>query len=287
MLWIDEGAIEMWVNHKLTGKRGAPQTYTDRAIECMLTLKAVYNLALRSTQGLMGSVVKLLRVELPVPDYTTLSRRSKVLDVKLPRHSKGKPLHIVVDSTGLKVYGEGEWKVRQHGYTKRRTWRKLHLAVDESGGQIEAVVVTTNGIDDGDVLVGLLDQVEEEIKQVSADGLYDKRKCYKVIERREAVAAIPPRTGARIWQHGNSGKKPLSRDENLRRIRGVGRKRWKQEVGYHRRSLAETTFYRIKTIFGDRLSARGFKAQTCEMLIKCAALNRMTQVCMPDSYIVR
>jgi transposase len=286
MLWVDEGAIGMWVNHKLSGKRGASKTYTDTAIGCMLTLKAVYGLALRSTQGLMQSVVKLLRVELPVPDYTTLSRRTKVLDVKLPRQSRGKPLHIVVDSTGLKVYGEGEWKVRQHGYTKRRTWRKLHLAVDESGGQIEAVVVSTNGIDDGDVLGDLLDQVGGQIKQVSADVLYDKRKCYKVIDKRDAVAAIPPRRGAKVWQHGNSGKEPLLRDQNLRRIREVGRKRWKQEVGYHRRSLAETTFYRIKTIFGDRLSARGLKAQACEMLIKCAALNRMTHLAMPDSDVV-
>lgn len=286
MVWIDEQAIEMWVNHKLTGKRGTPKVYTDTAIECMLTLKAVYNLALRSTEGLMQSVVKLLRVELPVPDYTTLCRRSKVLDVKLPRQSKGEPIHVVVDSTGFKVYGEGEWKVRQHGYTKRRTWRKLHLAVDESSGQIEAVVVTTNSISDGDVLGDLLDQVGGEIKQVSADGLYDMSKCYKVVDKRDAVAAIPPRRGARIWQHRNSSKEPLARDENLRCIRKVGRKRWKQEVGYHRRSLAETAFYRIKTIFGDRLSARGFDAQACEMFIRCAALNRMTQLGMPDSYIM-
>jgi Transposase DDE domain. len=206
--------------------------------------------------------------------------------VKLPGQSKGEAIHIVVDSTGLKVYGEGEWKVRQHGYTKRRTWRKLHLAVDESSAQIEAVVVTTNSIDDGDVLGDLLDQVGGEIKQVSGDGLYDKRKCYKVIEKREAVAAIPLRRGARIWQYRNSAKKPLARDENLRRVRKVGRKKWKQEVGYHRRSLAETAFYRIKTIFGDRLSARGFGAQSCEVFIRCAALNRMTQLGMPDSYIM-
>jgi len=237
----------------------------------------------RRAYGISGKVTE---GGITCTDYTTLCRRSKELDVKLPHQSRGKPLHIVVDSTGLKVYGEGEWKVRQHGYTKRRTWRKLHLAVDESSGQIEAVVVTTNGTDDGDVLGDLLDQVGEQIKQVSADGLYDKRKCYKVIGKRNVVAAIPPRKGARIWQHGNRGKGPLARDENLRRIRGVGRNRWKQEVGYHRRSLAETTFYRIKTIFGDRLSARGFKAQICEMLIKCAALNRMTHVGMPDSYAV-
>jgi IS5 family transposase len=288
MLWVDKKAIEGWANHRRTGKPGAPQTYTDTAIVCMLTLKAVYNLALRSTQGLMQSVVELLRVQLPVPDYTTLCRRRKGLDVKLPhqRQVKNEPIHLVVDSTGLKVYGEGEWKVRQHGYSKRRTWRKLHLAVDESSGQIEAVVVSTNSISDGEVLEDLLEQVEEEIKQVTGDGLYDTRECYEVIGKRKAVAAIPPRRGARIWQHGNSSKERLARDENLRRIREVGRKRWKQEVGYHRRSLAESAIYRIKTIFGDRLSARGIEAQGCEVFIRCGALNRMTQLGMPDSYAV-
>lgn len=285
-LWIDEGAIEAWVNHTRTGKRGAPQTYTDIAIVCMLTLKAVYTLALRSTQGLMQSVVKLLRVELAVPDYTTLCRRRKRLDVKLPRQARGEAIHVVVDSTGLKVYGEGEWKVRKHGYTKRRTWRKLHLAVDEASGEIKAVEVTTNSISDEDVLEDLLEQVEEEIEQVSGDGAYDKWKCYKAIGKRKAVAAIPPRRGARICQHGNSGKERLARDENIRRIREIGRKKWREEVGYHRRSLAETAIYRIKTIFGDKLSARELEAQACDMLIRCGALNRMTQLGMPDSYVV-
>jgi IS5 family transposase len=286
MIWVDEKSIEAWLNQTHNGKPGASQTYTDTAIVCMLTLKAVYSLALRSTQGLMKSVVKLLRVELPVPDYTTLCRRRKRLDVKLPRQAKHKPIHLVVDSTGLKVYGEGEWKVRQHGYTKRRTWRKLHLAVEESSGQIEAVVVTTNSTSDGDVLEDLVEQVEAQIKQVSGDGLYDRRDCYEVIRKRKAVAAIPPRRGARIWQHGNSSKQRLSRDENLRRIGQVGRKKWKQEVDYHRRNLAESAVYRIKTIFGERLSARELESQACEMLIRCGALNRMTQLGMPDSYVV-
>lgn len=285
-IWVDEGAIKRWLNHKRTGKRGCPRTYTETAIGCMLTLKTVYSLALRSTQGLMESIVKLLGVELPVPDYTTLCRRMSGLEIILPRKSKNEPIHIVVDSTGLKVYGEGEWKVRQHGYTKRRTWRKLHLAVDESGGQIEAVVVTTNGISDGEMLEQLLEQVRGEIKQISGDGGYDRRDCYKVISKKEAVAAIPPRRGARIRIHGNSTKQRLARDENIRRIRQVGRKRWKQEAGYHRRSLAETAIYRVKTIFGDRLSARGLESQVREMFIKCGALNRMTQLGMPDTYVV-
>jgi IS5 family transposase len=285
-IWVDEGAIKRWLNHKRTGKRGCPRTYTDTAIGCMLTLKAVYSLALRSTQGLTESIVKLLGIELPVPDYTTLCRRMRGLEVMLPRNSKNEPIHVVVDSTGLKVYGEGEWKVRQHGYTKRRTWRKLHLAVDESSGQIEAVVVTTNGISDGEMLEELLEQVRGEIKQVSGDGGYDMWDCYKVISKKGAVAAIPPRRGARIRIHGNSTKQRIARDEHIRRIRQVGRKRWKQEAGYHRRSLAETAIYRVKTIFGDRLSARGIESQVREMFIKCGALNRMTQLGMPDTYVV-
>ena len=285
-IWIDEKAIKSWLNHKRTGKVGCPRTYTDTAIECMLTLKVVYGLTLPSTQGFMESVVELLGVRLPVPDYTTLYRRMKGLELKLARKASHEPIHIVIDSTGLKVYGEGEWKVRQHGYTKRRTWRKLHLAVDESIGQIEAVVVTTNSISDGDVLEQMLEQVESEVKQVSGDGLYDRWDCYEVIDRRGAVAAIPPRRGAHIRRHGNSSGQRLARDENIRRVRRVGRKRWKQEVGCHRRSLAETAIYRIKTIFGDRLSTRGLESQVREMLIKCGALNRMTQLGMPDSYVV-
>lgn len=283
-IWVDEGAIKRWLNHKRTGKRGCPRTYTETAIGCMLTLKALYSLALRSTQGLMETIVKLLGVELPVPDYTTLCRRMRGLEVILPRKSKNEPIHIVVDSTGLKVYGEGEWKVRQSGYTKRRRWRKLHLAVDESSGQIEAVVVTPNSISDGEVFGELVEQVESEIKQISADGAYDTTDCYKEIDS-ATVVAIPPREGARIWQHSNSRKEPLARDENLRRIRKVGKKRWKREVGYYRRSLAENAIYRVKAIFGDRLSARDLDAQVCEMMIKCGALNRMTHLGMPDSYI--
>jgi hypothetical protein len=283
-IWVEERTIEGWLNHVRTGKRGTPKTYTDTAIECMLTLKAVYGLTLRSTQGFMGSVVGMMRIELPVPDYTTVCRRMRGLEVGLPRRHKGEPIHIVVDSTGLKVYGEGEWKVRQNGYTKRRTWRKLHLAVDESSRQIEAVVVTPNSISDGEVFGELLEQVESEVKQISADGAYDTRGCYKEIDS-GTVVAIPPREGARIWQHGNSKREPLARDENLRRIRKVGKKKWKREVGYYRRSLAENAIYRVKAIFGDRLSVRGLGAQVCEMVIKCGALNRMTHLGMPDSYI--
>ena len=286
ILWVSDEVITAWRNTEKTGKPGHPRTYSDTAVLCMAMLKEVYHLPLRATQGLTESLMKLLGLDLPVMTYSQLSRRCAVLEVSLPRRKKPEPLHMVVDSTGVKVFGEGEWKVRQHGYSKRRTWRKLHLGADESTGEIVAVVVTTNNLADSQVLEDLLEQVDDEMEQVSGDGSYDKRNCYEAIRKRKAKAAIPPRRNAKIWQHGNSKEDRLIRDENLRRIRQVGRKKWKQEIGYHRRSLAETQMFRMKTIFGERVSARRFAGQATQMLVRCAALNTMTHQGMPDSYAV-
>ena len=285
-LWVSDDLLTAWRNTEKTGKRGRPRTYSDTAVLCMATLKEVYHLPLRATQGLMLSIRQLLDLDLPVLDYSQLSRRCALLEVALPRHQPSEPLHMVVDSTGVKVFGEGEWKVRQHGYTKRRTWRKLHLGADESSGEIIAAVVTTNNVADSQVLADLLEQVEAEIEQVSGDGAYDKRHCYEAIRKRKAKAAIPPRRNAKIWQHGNSKAERLIRDENLRRIRQVGRKQWKEESRYHRRSLAETQMFRVKMIFGERVSARQFAGQATQVLVRCAALNTMTHLGMPDSYAV-
>jgi hypothetical protein len=184
-----------------------------------------------------------------VPCYTTLCRRRCSLEVALPRRRKSEPLHVVVDSTGVKVYGEGEWEVRQHGYTRRRTWRKLHLGVDEATHEFVAAVVTTNDFKDSQLLEDLIEQVEGEISQVSADGAYDSRDCYDAIRAGGARAAIPPRKRARIRHHGNTRGERHIRDENLRAIRRKGRREWKRESNYHRRSLAETAVFRVKMIF--------------------------------------
>ncbi|HKF95863.1 MAG TPA: IS5 family transposase [Gammaproteobacteria bacterium] len=285
-LWVSDDILAQWRNHDKSKKRGKPRYYSDTAIFCMASLEEVFHLPLPATEGLMQSIIKLLALDLTAPDYTTLCRRRKHLEVVLPRRTSNGPLHMVVDSTGIKVFGEGEWKVRQHGYTKRRTWRKLHIGADEATGEIVAAVVTTNNFADSQVLSDLLEQVEDEIEQVSGDGSYDKRSCYEAIGHRQAKAAIPPRKDARIWQHGNSKQQRLIRDENLRRIRQVGRRQWKKEVGYHRRSLAETQMFRVKTIFGDRVSARQFGGQATQVLVRCAALNKMTHLGMPDSYAV-
>jgi IS5 family transposase len=283
-LWITEAVVQTWHATARTGKRGHPRTYTDTAIETMATLQEIYHLGVRQTEGLMESIGQFLHLEVAIPDYSTLSRRRATLEIVLPRTQSKEALHVVVDSTGVKVFGEGEWKVRQHGYTYRRTWRKVHLGVDEASGEIVAAVVTTNDYHDSQLLPDLLEQVGEEIKQVSGDGAYDRRTCYEAIEKRKARASIPPQHNAKIWQHGNTKAERLARDENLRRIRQVGRAAWKRESGYHRRSLAETTMFRLKGIFGDRVAARSFAGQAAQVLVRCATLNRLTQLGMPDSY---
>ena len=284
--WIEESVLEQWVVEELSGKPGASVLYSDLAIQTMATVKAVYRLAGRQCQGFLESIFELMAIELPVPDHSTLSRRLGQLSIELPVVPKEGARHVVVDSTGVKVYGEGEWKTRQHGVSKRRTWRKLHLGVDESTGEILAAVVTTNDYHDGEVLNDVLEAIDEPIGQVSTDGAYDHRHCYDEIDAKGAKAVIPPRKDAKIWQHGNRKAKPHPRDENLRSIRKQGRKRWKQESGYHRRSMAETTMFRFKTIFGGNLSARQFDNQAVELFIKCVALNRMIGIAKPDSYKV-
>ncbi len=283
-LWITEDVVQTWHATKAEHKRGHPRTYTDTAITTMAPLQEIYHLGLRQTEGLMQSIGELLHLEVAIPDYSTLSRRRATLEVELPRTRSGEALHVVVDSTGVKVFGEGEWKVRQHGYTYRRTWRKVHVGLDEASGEIVATVVTTNNYHDSQVLPALLGQVDEEIKQVSGDGAYDRRTCYEAIHTRHARATIPPQRNAKIWQHGNTQAERLARDQNLRRIRQVGRAAWKRESGYHRRSLAETTMFRLKTIFSERVTARSFEGQAGQLLVRCAALNRMTQLGKPDSY---
>jgi IS5 family transposase len=285
-MWLSEDRLAAWRNSARTGKRGHPQDYTDTAILTMATLQEIYHLGLRQTEGLMESIGELLHLEVAIPDYTTLSRRRATLEVVLPRTRSKEALHVVVDSTGVKVFGEGEWKVRQHGYTYRRTWRKVHLGIDEARGEIVAAGVTTNNYSDSQILPDLLAQVEEEIAQVSGDGGYDRRNCYEAIRARQAHATIPPQHNAKIWQHGNTKAERLARDENLRRIRQIGRAAWKQECGYHRRSLAETAMFRLKTIFSARVTARGFAGQAAQVLVRCAALNRMTHLGKPYSYRV-
>jgi hypothetical protein len=281
--WFDEDAIESWLNNQKSGKRGKPRTYGDPCVECMLVLKSVYHLPQRATYGLVCSLLELMELDLPVPHPTILSRRTSSLCVSLPRQSSGKPLHVLVDATGLKVYGEGEWKVRVHGVSKRRTWRKLHIAIDSETGEILAEVSTTSNVSDKEVLPILLEQIVEPIAQLTGDGGYDYTTCYEAIAAVKARAVIPPRRTGRLHPED---ERLRARDKNLRSIKKVGRKKWKKQSHYHRRSLVETGMMRQKTIFGSSLSSRRFLNQATEMKVRCAALNKMTQLGMPESHAI-
>ena len=287
-VWISAEVLEGW-HPEMEDKRqrGGQVQYSDQAIECLLILKAVYHLPYRQTVGFAQSILDMLKANVRVPDYTTLCKRSTELKVDIATSNLDEVKHIVMDSTGLKIYGEGEWKVRQHGYSKRRTWRKLHLSVNADSHEIEAIVLSEASVDDAEAGKQLLTDTSGQIEQVDADGSYDKRKFYEASQARGVTHIIvPPRRNAKIWQHGNSKKNPLPRDQNLRRIRQIGRKKWKQEAGYHRRSLAETAVFRFKIIFGNTLSTRTLSRQITEARVKAVALNRMTQLGMPDSYRV-
>ena len=221
-----------------------------------------------------------MKLRLPAMHYSTLSRRARRLELSLAAPEKIK--HLVIDSSGLKLYGEGEWKVRLQGADKRRTWRKLHLAMDAERWQITSALITDKDELDRHLLPALLKQTEAEIMAVCADGAYDFEQCYKAIKGREAKALIPPRRDAII-----RGKSPFEqRDENLREIRKKGRKQWKLKSSYHKRSLVECAFFRLKTIFSDKLKSRTTERQKTEAELRCLALNRMTKLGMPQSYAI-
>jgi IS5 family transposase len=280
-LWVHQATLRSW-RYQGPRRQGAQFRYSDLAIQCVLTLRAVYHLPLRATEGFARSILGLMGLDLDVPDYTTLCRRAKTLQIDLPKKTVG-PLHLVIDSTGLKVYGEGEWKVRQHGYSKRRTWIKLHLAIDPATHEIRAAMVSEPGVTDAEAVPDLLEQEEGRVEAVEADGAFDRRGVYEALERRGAKSIIPPRRDAKIIRHGNTSGPRLARDENLRRIRKIGRAAWKEESGYHRRSLGETAMFRIKTIFGDGIASRSPERQAKEVGIRCRAMNIMTHQGMPVS----
>jgi hypothetical protein len=196
-LWVEGHTVGAWRDYSLPSRRGRRRTYTDAAIICALTLREVYGLPLRSTQGLVSSMLRLLQTDLPVPHYSTLSRRAASLKVELPRLTSG-PLHLAIDSTGIKVYGEGEWKMRLHGKERRRTRRKLHLAIDHRTHEVISLSMTGKDTLDRVELPRLLKDVEGEVREVLGDGAYDFSVCHAAILKRGARAVIPPKKGARV-----------------------------------------------------------------------------------------
>ncbi|HFA52013.1 MAG TPA: IS5 family transposase [Bacteroidetes bacterium] len=283
-IYFSDEAIENWYSD-LPNQRGAQPVYSDLCIESLLMFKVVFKLAYRQTQGFAQSLLKLMGVDdLEVPSYSQICRRAKDLNVIPYQIPKSGPIVITIDSTGLKIYGEGEWKVRKHGYSKRRTWRKLHLGVDPETGFIHCHTLTLNSVDDGSQLGDLLDQVETEVTDVCLDGAYDRLDCRDSLIERKINPIIPPRDNAVIWYLNEPDDIPnYPRNVAINRIDEVGKKEWKIETGYHRRSLSETAMFRYKTIHGNKLYSRNTSSQETENDIKIKTLNMMTAIGMPET----
>lgn len=286
-LWLDEDAQDTWQDVQKTHKPGAPKQYSDGAITTCLTFKSLFHLPLRATEGFVTSIFESMNLNLSVPDFSTLSIRAGKLSIdintKIDLKNIDQAIDIVIDSSGAKVYGEGEWKVKKHGAGKHRTWRKFHLAIDPKTKKIKAAKMTGNDVGDGEMLEPLLAKVENPIHRTFGDGAYDKRICYDVLHQRGIVAIIPPQKNAKIWRHGNRKGLRHARDENLRRIREIGKPAWKEETQYHTRSIAENGMFRYKTVFGERLWARRYDNQQTEVLLKCKILNQFTDLGMPKT----
>ena len=277
-LWIDKAVLAGW-----RARGGKGWRYSDAAILCALSLRAVFGLTLRQTQGFLHDVTRMLGLELPVPHYSTFSRRAVALEVpKLARPSGG-PVHLAIDATGLKVHGEGECMVRAKGKDKRRVWSKLNLAVDTRTGALHAHALTASEVHDGGELEGLLARTDAPIAAVCADKAYDSFDCHAAILAHGARPVIPPRKGAAIRPPPGRSDVPPTRGEAVARIAEVGRDAWKVETGYHRRSLAETEMLRYKTLIGPSLRSHTFDRQQVEAAVAVRCINRFTALGMPRS----
>lgn len=283
-LWIEDQAVKDWY-YEGPNQQGAQYVYSEKCIECLLGLKAVFRLAYRQLEGFASSILKLMYFDIIVPSYSQICRRAKEIEIDLEIPKTKTAIHLVVDSTGLKVYGEGEWKTRKHGVDKRRTWRKLHLGVDEKTGVVHAQILTQNGKGDGDAqqFDNIMEQVKTPIDKFSGDGAYDTYVIWKRLKDQDIEGIIPPQENAIYWVDEFDELLDLDRNRILEQIEKTSRKEWKKKSGYHRRSLSETAMYRIKAIFGPTLYSRKFEKQQTEAAIKIKCLNKMTNTGMPIS----
>ena len=287
---INRGNISIWFDPKTQwyaqpkGKHGRNQTYSDTAIQCCLMIKSLFRLSLRMVTGFVQSLIYLCGLDWTAPDYSTICRRQKHIDIAINYQKSSNGLQLLVDSTGLKFLGEGEWKRKKHQPEYRRQWRKLHIGIDAETLQIRAIQLTTNNVSDSQVLGDLLDQIpqDEQINSVYTDGAYDTKQCRQVIADRQAHAVIPPRKNAKPWKDTKTSW--LERNELLRTVKRLGRTIWKNWSGYHRRSLIETKMHCIK-LLGDKLRARNFQSQVNEIHARVAVLNKFTDLGRPHTQV--
>ena len=283
-LWLSADAIDAW-KPDASGKPGGQRRFSDVAIETALTLRLVFRLPLRQTEGFVRSILAMVRADLDAPDHTTLSRRAQQLNVELDRVPTERPIHLLVDSTGLSIFGEGEWAAVKHGGRGQSGWRKLHLGVD-AAGMIVARALTDSTVDDATIGAELIGVVDQDIARVTGDAAYDTVAFYAAARGRRgrrASVVVPPHRTARV-----SRRRPRSsaRDRTIRRVQALGRRRWKRASGYHRQARVENAFFRYKRIIGDGLRARSDRGRQAETCLACNVLNRMTELGRPESFAI-
>ena len=284
-VWFTDEAIAAWRAAPRT-TRGGQAWYSPLAILTALTLRTVFHLALRQTEGLIGSIIDLLGLPLAVPDHSTLSRRAETLDVPQPRSGtriETEPVHLLVDSTGLKLCGAGEWLIEKHGTKTRRSWRKLHIGMDANTGEIVATALTTNDVDDAGQIGPLLDQVVGPVASFTGDGAYDQDSVYRAVIDRDPDAAIivPPRSTAVPSETAET--EPTRRDRHLQCIAEKGRMGWQRASGYNKRSRVEAAIGRYKQVIGDGLRFRKDGRRTTEVAVAVRVLNQMRELGRPIS----
>lgn len=280
------GSLTVWFDPEMiwmpppTGKRGRQPSFSDAAIQTCLTMKVLFGMPLRQTTGFMQSLLRLVGLDWQVPDFSTLCRRQRTLNVAIPYRGGDGPLNLLIDSTGIKAEGEGEWNARKHGGPKRRIWRKIHIGINEETLEVRAVEITGSNIGDAPMLPELLDQIpsDQGIGSVTADGAYDTRKCHDAIAARNAHAVIPPRKNAKPWKPTSAGA--VARNEAVNASRYLGKALWRRLAGYHRRSRVESKMNCIK-LLGQSVMARDFDRQVAEIQIRIAVLNRYTALGIP------
>jgi transposase len=278
--WLPPEAMSGW-NAMPTGRRGEQQKHSDLAIEAVLTLRLAFHLPLRQAEGFLARLFEMMGIHLEVPDHTTLSRRGRKLEVRLRSLPSSGPIHLVVDSSGLAIFGEGEWAAAKHGGKGIQGWRKLHLGVDASG-VIMAQALTDSNVDDATTGVDLLHQTESDIATVIGDAAYDTRPFYLAAVGHGAGVVVPPTKKAAVtW------RRCPAREKAIHLVNKIGRRRWKKVTGYHRRARVENTFSRYKSILGDRLSARSRDGQLADARLACNILNRMTELGRPTSVAIK
>ncbi len=282
-VWFTDDAVEAWRAEPRTTPGGQPWC-SPLAVLTALTLRAVFRLALRQTEGLIGSVIGLLGLGLAVPDHTTLCRRAETLEVPRPQPRRdGEPLHLLVDSTGLKLCGAGEWLVEKHGTKTRRSWRKLHIGLDADTGQIVAAALTAKEVDDGAEVGPLLDQVAGPVASFTANGAYDQESVSTAVAERhpEAAVIVPPRSTAVPSETAETA--PTRRDRHLQSIAEQGRAAWQKASGYTKRARAEAAIGRFKQVIGDGLRSRTDERRATEVDVAVHVLNRTLELGRPIS----